>query len=282
MVGSATGFQVVDGGEDDPFTQKDPAITLGSDGKETQTGQAGKSSQADAGLLGKGAGQEKGTGAEADEGDGGGDDTDLDAYFAARLRQELPKIQSGWDRQNQLLKSQLEEQRTEMSNLQRSIREGQLSQLSQEDQAKLRSQWDAEDAKKDIDHKLKATDDFFFNTYAFSVLTRFTEFGVTEEELLACESVEDMDKLALGKKADYFEALAKGKTPEELKAQAAQSAQKKAPAGGKSKAPAGSSARTDIGGGGAPDQQRGLLTDQGMSSMSENIKSMFGKPGSFG
>lgn len=274
---AGTGFQVVDGGEDDPFSVKGETITLGSD--DLVTGDSSNQDKAQD-AKGKGTGEEGDTDAGAEEGI-----EDFETLFNTRLKQELPKIQSGWDRQNQLLRSQLEEQKTEMSNLQRSIRDGQLSQLSPEDQTKLRSQWDAEDAKKDIDHKLKATDDFFFNTYAFNVLTRFADYGVTEEELLACESVEDMDKLALGKKADHFEALAKGKTPEELKAaqNAAQAAKKdKGATPPSKKVPAGSSARTDLGGGGASEQKQGLLTDQGMASMSGNIKSMFGKPGSFG
>lgn len=286
--GAGGGFTVVDGGPDDPFSAKGGGQSAIDDGQT-----AVRSSQDDAQDDDAG----RGTGGAGDQGADAADDdaeetveVDPDEYFNERLRAELPRIQSGWDRQNQALKAQLDQQRAEMENLQRSIREGQLSQLSPEDQAKLKSQWDAEDAQKEIDKKLKATDDFFFNTYAFNVLTRFAEFGVTEEELLACESVEDMDKLALERKADYYEAIASGKKPDEARravtvasGKAASAANgKSGTAGPAKKVPAGSSARTDLGGGGAPEQKQGLLNDQNLSSMAANVKSLFGKSGTFG
>ena len=201
----------------------------------------------------------------------------MESYFADRLQRELPRIQSGWDRQNQALRTQLQQTQEQIDSLRREARNARAEGLAPEDQAKLQARWDSEDAAEALRKKESATNDLFFNTYAFSVLTRFDKFGVTEEELLACETTDAMDVLAAQKQAEYYRLLAEGKTPDAARAANAPTDKANAPAG--RRAPAGSTKGSDLGGGGSPATKSSLLTEQGIDAMSKNIKSLFSEPG---
>jgi len=276
-----TSFQVVDpGSADDPFTSSaqgsDPQGgdgAAGDDGgqrgaQDARGSQDGTDRTGATGTDGRADGSADG-GAD-DDADGAEDDEAvLDEYFQGRFA----PIQSSYDRQIAAVRKQNDELQRQLVETRNQIREAQIQGLSPDEQAKMRSIWKAEDAEQEIGRQREAVDDFYVKTYAFNLLTRFAQFGVTEEALLACDTPEEMDVLAQQTRADYYEQLAKGGEGKKTTSDTAARPSSK-------RTPAGSRAGSDSGPGGAPPgEAQKMLTDQGMDTMAKNIKSLFAEPG---
>lgn len=180
----------------------------------------------------------------------------VDEIIAERLRQ----AQSGWDKRINTLQAQIRDQ--EAAHL-KQVRDLQLEQVPEHQRPQLKQQWELEDAQTALRNKETALTDYHKAVEGLRLLQTYGAFGLTEDDLLACETVESMESLAKDKKLAFFENG--GSVP----------GAKPATQNGGSSAPAGASASSDVGSNPSSPATPALLTTPGIESMAANIKTLF-------
>lgn len=193
----------------------------------------------------------------------------LDAMFTERLG----KVQSGWDKRINAMSKQLESEQARVKTIEDGarvqIREAQLNGLPEHERERLRQSWNAEDAQRELDGQRSAVIDYHKAVEGLRLLHEYGQYGLTEEELLACEDIDEMEVLAKDKAIDFFRSGAAA-APEAAKPPA--KAPEKAP-------PAGAAAKQDLGGNPPGGEGPKFLTGQSIESMGANIKTLFGSSG---
>ena len=188
---------------------------------------------------------------------------EVDALVQERLR----GAQSGWDKRNKLLEDQnkalQETLKQTQANALAEQRRIQLESTPEHMRAQLQEQWNVADEKAELKSQRDQLLTYHQTVEALRIFQTYGTFGVTEEMLLECKTIEEMEKLALETKVAFFENG--GKVPAKAATTAAKGEQK----------PAGQSASADLGGNPGAHQEAGLLTTRGVESMGANIKNMF-------
>lgn len=274
-----TGFQVVGGGSDDPFTKP---VEESEDNPTTEEPTAG--SQPGAGTTEP---KEEGTGEGATPPKEGGLADLAEALKAAgwvpgnEVQGRISQVQSGWDARNAALEQQLKDEKAarleEAAETRRLIQEARIEGLPEDEREQARNLFESEEAKRRQAELAQANDEYFKTVRAYDLSVRFSQFWpgdddaskrtACEADLMGCEDVDQMATLANERKASYYEAIATGAAP--------------SPAGDKGKTPAGATAPSDAGGSPPPPKKDEPLSGQSLDDMASNIKGMFGTPGSF-
>lgn len=195
----------------------------------------------------------------ADEGGGPGSTEailqELKGHIDSEVDGRVTAAQKGWDKRNRTLENQVKEQGKQLATAKR---EAEAANLSEEERAAFQQKWDLEDQLTALRTKTDAVDDYRKAVVAHEMMVRFGEFGLTQEDLEACDTPEEMQVLGLQTKADFLERGGK-------------------PAG--KKAPAGAAAKSDVGGGPAGPEEFKLSTEQNLNAMSKNVGDLFKQPG---
>jgi len=193
----------------------------------------------------------------------------VDALVTERLR----SAQSGWDKLNQGLKTEVQSLQQKLKEKDREViereRDAKLLGLSPADQQRLKEQWNIDDERAKLDEQRNAVVDYHLTVQGMALYQQYHMFGVTEEELLAIKDIDKMEAFCKDKKLEWFEnggtkpadstSTAKGNAPKK---------DEKAP-------PAGSTAPVDLGGSAPAPESGKLLTTSGIQSMGQNVKSLF-------
>lgn len=261
---------VVNGGQNDPFTDPNTTQPAGASGSQQtyvnpsqqepqQTQQAAPASAAPAAAA------QQPNPAQV---------VAFTAEQEAIVQQRIAAAHSGLDRRVNALTKQLEDNQAAMERAQAEAtqreRDAKLNGLGQEDQDKLKAIWAIEDRTAEIEKREKAVGSLYLSVEGLRLLGKYDAY-VTEDDILAYTG--DPTALEAHVKALAFDRSqdASWKKPEGTTAQAAASA------GGKG--PAGATATQDIGAAGQQPVTPQLLTTQGQDSMAANIKSMFNDNG---
>jgi hypothetical protein len=177
------------------------------------------------------------------------------------------KAQSSYDRQITSLKGALDERDARLTELEKATRELQLNGLSAEDAAKLRTTWENDDRKAGLDSYAADLTDMHLELGRTILLHDYEEFGVTEDALANCTTVDQMESICKDAAIEFLTTNPGAKT-------AAPANVVTTPAAPAKPAPAGATAKTDVGGGGAPPVAPTFNQGQGMGALLENLKSM--------
>ena len=264
------GIQVVEGGDDDPFTklvdesgaptptEKPPTGSQpgteappGTEGEETLTPEEGQALEEGLRKLGWVKGDE--------------------------IQERISQAQSGHDRRNAALEKQLKDERDARleseATLRHEVQEARVQGLPEEEREQAQRLFEHKEEQRRVREQAQATDSYFQTVRAYDLSVRYAQYwpGATDAEkrtaaeaaLMGCEDVDGMELLAERQKSEFYEALASGKAPE---------------AGG-AKKPAGAGAPSDAGGAAPAEKPTEPSTEQNLDAMAGNIKGMFGKPG---
>lgn len=195
----------------------------------------------------------------------------LNTALDERVDKKLRERQSGWDRQ-------IESQRREIDKLTKDaaaerkearerVREAQARDLTDEERQEFKDRWALEDKEAELADRETASEDFYRTTMALDLFNRHREY-VSEQDLAdkveAGDSVEEMERFCLQKQADHYKAIAEGKPVKGKKPK---------------KAPSGSKAKSDTTGSGTPRKGDTGKLEQGRDAMAEALKNKFKQPG---
>jgi hypothetical protein len=182
----------------------------------------------------------------------------------AEVDQLKPTLQRGWERQNATLRNELKELKGQVSAAEQrattTLREAKLASpdLTDAEKELLKNQWSLEDREVKLNEKSDATDSYFASVVKLDLMREYEPFGLTEEILDACDSVDAMESAALKVKVQFLESGGKPPAP---------------------KGPAAASAGSDLGG--SPPAPTGfkLSTEQSHQALRDNVKGLFSQPG---
>lgn len=199
-------------------------------------------------------------------------EAELDAFLEQRVEARIKPQLAGRDRQITALQQELKARDQRMAEIEKQLRENKLIGLSEEDQQKLRQQWDFDDKMAQLKDYETANNDMYLALLRMAhVQDNGDEFGFTEADLEGM-SEEEMDKFVVEKELAYWRAGG----PKKAAAPAAEpKAKAPAPAAPARKAPAGASAPSDLGGdGAAPKPQNGVAAGTGPEAMALTLKGL--------
>jgi hypothetical protein len=186
---------------------------------------------------------------------------EVKAAVESAVTERVTKAQSGLDKLNARLKSELEsaktqakEAKTQSDRLQREV---QMSNLTPQDREVMLKQYAAEDRLAQIEEKAHGVDDYFKTVVAFDLVKTYGIYGFTEDDIDEDDTPEEMEIKALHKQADFLS----GKAPPVKPA-----------------APASTSAPSDLGAGGPVPAEYKLGTEKGKDAMAANIRAKFARP----
>jgi hypothetical protein len=186
---------------------------------------------------------------------------EVKAAVESAVTERVTKAQSGLDKLNARLKSELESAKTQAKEAKvqsdRLQREVQMSNLSPQDREVMLKQYAAEDRLAEIESKAHGVDDYYKSVVALDLVNKYGLYGFTEEDIDEDDTPEEMEIKALHKQADFFS----GKVP---------------PA--KPGAPASTSAPSDVGTGGPVPPEYKMGTEKGKDAMAANIRAKFARP----
>ena len=188
---------------------------------------------------------------------------------------QLRTQQAGQDRAMAAQRKELEDIRAESVQAREEVREIKLHGLSEDEQAKLKKQWEADDRLEGIDAYRDQVEGYHNDVDLIRLLNEYGQYGVTEEELKEIP-MEERELVCSMKRSTYWEDIATGKTkPSETKNGQPSSGQppptQPSTATKEPVSPAGASAPSDAGGSGAPPQPPKFNDTQGPDAMAENI-----------
>jgi len=195
----------------------------------------------------------------------------LNTALDERVESKLRERQSGWDRQIESQRRAIdklkEDAAAERKEARERVREAQARDLSEEERREFKDRWALEDKEAELTERETASEDFYRTTMALDLFNRHREY-VSEQDLAdkveAGDSVEEMERFCLQKQADYYKAIAEGKTPKGKKSK---------------KAPSGSKAKSDTTGSGTPRKGDAGKLGQGRDAMADALKKKFQQPG---
>lgn len=190
----------------------------------------------------------------------------------ARVELRLREAQSGWDKRNQALQTQLADEKKARAELEKqhtaAERRIKLEGLRPEERERMQGIWTLEDKQAELDTQRAAVVDYHLNVERLRLFQQYHQFGVTEEALLDIKDIDKLESFCKDAKLDFFENGGK-----------VDGANVK-PGDGKPAAPAKTptSQQTPYDGGGTPPAggEAKQLTTTGVASMGENIKNLFG------
>lgn len=189
------------------------------------------------------------------------DDAKLLRELEETIQTRVSAAQSGLNKRNSQLEKQVKETSEQLAAVQKSLKDAErraaAANLSEDQLAVLKAQWDAEDKEGTLGTKEKAVDDYFRNVTAYDLVTRYGKYGLTPELLEEAETVDEMHLVAEKTRADFLE-----------------SGGKPAPTG-----PAGARAPSDLGGRAPGAEPFKLGTEQGVKALADNVRDLFKQPG---
>lgn len=281
-------IQIVDGDEDDPFTQQtDPlASASASEGEDEEDGQGAEDDD-----------QEDATGAEDDNEDATAYTPAQQAALAelaewqaeqarAAAAAATSQLQSKYDRQlaaqGRTLKALQEQAAAERQELQAAVREAKLNGLTDVEKAQLQEQWNKADTLAELDAYRDQLSDMHVELLRTAYVTEYAQFGLEEGDLDTFNSPEEMEAFVKDVQIEYYRLMSdpavQAALAEDGAPAAAVATGKPAPAPAARKSPAGANAPTDAGGGGAPPPATKFNSERGVSAMAENIRSGWESP----
>lgn len=189
----------------------------------------------------------------------------------ALLNGKLSEATKGLERRISLQAKDLQAERERNAALQTEmttkVRQAQLDQTPAHLREQQLAAWQQEDRVKALEAREGAALDLYRATRGTIILQEYGQYGLTEDELLACSTVEAMESLAKDKALTFFRE-GKGTKAELTEAKAA------------ANSTPGAGLQADIGGsGGNQTQAPKFLTTTGVQSMADNISSMFNDGG---
>lgn len=133
----------------------------------------------------------------------------LDEYIRGLVAEQAKPLvgdalraqQSSYDKTITSLKAQLDEA---LEAQKRAEREGKLEDLSEEEQEILRNKWEYEDKLAALDAREAEIDAYWKDVYVVKLAPEAERFGVTADELAACATPEDMDKLVAERELSFY------------------------------------------------------------------------------
>jgi hypothetical protein len=189
------------------------------------------------------------------------DDAKLLAELEEQVQARVAAAHSGLDKRVAQFEKQVMSLSEELAAAQKAVKDAErraaAANLSEDQLAVLKAQWEAEDLEGSLKMKEKALDDYLRNVTAYDLVTRYEKYGLTAEQLEEAESVDEMHLIAERVRADFLE-----------------SGGKPAPKG-----PAGAKAPTDLGGRAPGAEPFKLGTEQGVKSLADNVRNLFKQPG---
>ena len=200
--------------------------------------------------------------------------TDEEAELLAKLEeeireqvraQEVKPIQSGLDKKIAALTAKIDADNAEITELRNQIREGQIANLSEDEQKRIREGWANEDKAKELDTFAGELVGYHDELDVIRLTNTYGQFGVTEDELLELEP-EDREVYCLRAEVAYLKS---GQTAKTQPAPAAKAAEPPAP---KKPAPAGASARSDVGSDAVPPPPSQRDDGKGLDAMANNVR----------
>ena len=207
----------------------------------------------------------------------------LQTFLSGSTEEALRRQQSSYDRTISVLKGQLDERANQQTELAKQVRELQLNGLPQDEAAKLRTKFEEDDKKAELDAYAQELEGWHRELLTTAFVQAYGAYGVGEEQLSSCETPEAMEALCLEAKADYFERKANG---EPLPAPTTATPNGK-PAGitaadvrnastdpNASQVPAGAQKPTDVGGGGPAPEGSKWRTDASPDALADNLRNL--------
>jgi hypothetical protein len=272
-------IQVVDGDEDDPFTQQtDPLAS--TDSSTGDDGEGGQDPEDDG----------QSTDDEDDEDDEDSEYTPdelntlaglqkwQEAQAEAAAKAATSQLQSKYDRQiaaqNRQIAAIAAQAETREAELKAAVREAQLNGLTDVQKEQLNKQWDDEDERAKLNAYGQQLSDFHVELLRTAYATEYAEFGLQAEDLEQFDTAEDMEAFIKDVQIEYYKLMADPRVQAAMTTDApADPAPATAPAAPAArKSPAGSKAPTDAGGGSAPPPTTKFNTNRGVAAMAENIR----------
>ena len=191
--------------------------------------------------------------------------TEQEKQYTDQLRTQ----QAGQDRAMAVQKKEMDAIREESQQALEELRTVRLEGLSEEDQTKLRQNWDHDDKVKQVDEYRVQVEGYHSDVDIVRLLNEYAQYGVTEDELKEME-MEARELFCVNRRATHWEDIASGKKPSE-NGQPKQPTDTQPPAEPPAPVPAGASAPSDAGGGGSPAPTTTFNQEQGPDAMIENI-----------
>jgi len=190
--------------------------------------------------------------------------------------EELPKVQSSYDRRIAALERQhqaaLEAAEAQAKALQEELRSVKLSGLSAEDQQKLREQWAYDDRRAELESLAADVEEYHKSVFVADVMIQFPELELTEDELNQFGSPEEIEAYVKDTLIDFYRSQAlsgsgaeQGTQPNRTATAAHSAAPDPRPA------PAGVNAPSDAGGGAAVPNGPRFNETPGLDAMRQNI-----------
>lgn len=248
------------GSPGDPFSTRNPEVAAefghpvvgqpGSDGRTTQPATTTQPAPVAAAPAAPASG-------------GGLTEEQISTLFQDRLVDATKGLERRISAQATELKTLRQDNQRIQQGAKEQVRQAQLQGLSERDRTAMQEVWTREDQATAISGREQAVMDLYKATEGLRLFLTYGEYGVTEEELLAAGSVEEMESLAKDKAIEFL------RTGGQSKAQAQKTVEAVA------KAPAGASAQADLGN--QPPVQDGakLLSTGGLDAMAANVKTLF-------
>jgi hypothetical protein len=270
-------IQIVDGDEDDPFTQRiDPlASTPASTGAVEDDGQ-------DAGDA------DPGTATGGDDDGQGAVATSAEALAQLATWQEeqanraaaaaTSQLQSKYDRQLAAQSRQLQaiEARAaaKEQELIAAVREAKLNGLTTAEKEQLQAQWNQADKVAELDNYRDQLGELHVDLLRTAYVSEYAEFGLEAGDLDSFSTPDEMEAFVKDVQIEYYKLMSNPAVQAALAGEGTAPAAAPAPkpAATAARTPAGVSAPTDAGGGSAPAPKTSFNKGTGIDAMADNIR----------
>jgi hypothetical protein len=188
---------------------------------------------------------------------------EVSAAIESAVTERVSKAQSGLDRLNAKLKTELDKATAQAKEATKQSlrlqREVEASNLTPQEREVLLKQYAAEDRLAEVEDKAKGVDDYYRSVIALDLVNKFGLYGFTEDDIDDADSAEEIEIKALKKQAEFY--TKGGKVP------------------AKPGTPAAATAVSDLGAGGPPAQEFKLGTETGRDAMLANLRAKMAQPG---